>query len=228
MTYLYQTPIKMPRGSHYGSDYWISYSYKLKRKVCLYSMLEYANFIVLEMNPNVDFFCEQPCKIEENKTARISSSVLDFWVHYQDSSAEFQEVKYSYELVGTGDAAERSQRQIKFQHDWCVENGYKYKVMTEKELYDGPFKIQNLQLLQSHILRLEGLNTFNLRNFFEMIKTRSMSIGEIKEQRILPNDMELSILAYQHYLGNIEIDVKNRPIDNCTEVKVCETKNIIF
>ena len=57
MSYLYQTPIKMPRGLHYGSDYWISNSFKLKRNVHLYSMLEYANFIELEMNPSVEYFC---------------------------------------------------------------------------------------------------------------------------------------------------------------------------
>ena len=59
MTYQYQSPIKMPRGSHYGSDYWISYSYKLKRKVRLFSMLEYSNFIELEMNSEVEFFCRE-------------------------------------------------------------------------------------------------------------------------------------------------------------------------
>ena len=49
----------MPRGTHYGSDYWIIYSKKLQRQVHLYSMLEHANFIVLEMDSHVEYFCER-------------------------------------------------------------------------------------------------------------------------------------------------------------------------
>ena len=144
MPYLYQTPVEMPRGSHYGSDYWIVYSYKLGRNVHLYSMLEYANFIILEMNSSVEFFCEQPLKIQANLSHTKKSSVFDFWVYYKNGSSEFQEVKYSSELIGNSNAALRSQNQIQFQKEWCKSNGYEYKVITEKNLYDKPFKIQNL------------------------------------------------------------------------------------
>ena len=48
--YQYEKPIEMPRGSHYGSDYWVVYSKKLDRRVQCYSMLEFANFLQIEMS----------------------------------------------------------------------------------------------------------------------------------------------------------------------------------
>ena len=56
----FTTPIEMPRGTHYGSNYFIVYSHKIKRNVKLYSNLEYYNFLTLETDPNVEYFCEQP------------------------------------------------------------------------------------------------------------------------------------------------------------------------
>lgn len=97
MKYLYSTPISMPRGTHYGSDYWIIYSKKLQRQVHLYSMLEHANFIVLEMDSHVEYFCEQPLKITDYNASK-QQSVFDFWVYFTNGTYEFQEIKYSSEL----------------------------------------------------------------------------------------------------------------------------------
>ena len=60
----FDKPIKMPRGTHYGSNYWEVYSKKMGRKACFFSNLEYHNFLTLEMNPDVIQMCEQPLEIE--------------------------------------------------------------------------------------------------------------------------------------------------------------------
>lgn len=227
MSYLFETPLKMPRGTHYGSDYWIAYSYKLKRMVHLYSMLEYANFITLEMNPAVEFFCEQPYRIESQGGVK-TSSVFDFWVQYKEGHSEFQEVKYSSELTGSSDADKRSQEQIAFQREWCQKNGYGYQVVTEKDLYDGSFAFQNLKSLHNHMLRYSQVGTYDARVLYGLLnRQKKLTLGELKEFKALPEKYELAILAYQFYLGKILINLKDRPIDNSTEVMVCETKNII-
>ena len=229
MTYLFQTPIEMPRGSHYGSDYWISYSYKLKRIIHLYSMLEYANFITLEMNPTVEYFCEQPLKIQDvNYSSNKRVSVFDFWVQYIDSTNEFQEIKYSSDLTGNNDSSIRAQKQIEFQRDWCLTHRHNYRVITEKDLYKGQFRIQNLELLHSHLLRYSQISRSPSENLYKLLSERILSIGEMQSLKILPKNYELNILAYQYYLGNIEMNLNDRPLDNYTEVKLCVEKNIIF
>ncbi len=223
MSYLYQTPIEMPRGSHYGSDYWIAYSYKLKRKVHFFSMLEYANFVTLEMNPEVEFFCEQPLKITNSDSHLKKSSVFDFWVYYKNGESEFQEVKYSSELSGNSDSALRSQNQIEFQRKWCSDNGFAYKIVTEKELYVGQFTFPNLQLLQGHLLRYNLNNRIDTTKFYNILSQNGqLTLGDIKALEMFPLNFEMGFLAYQYYMGYIDMTINDRPLDNSTGVRLCE------
>lgn len=229
MTYMFESPIEMPRGSHYGSDYWVAYSYKLKRIVRLYSMLEYANFITLEMTPTVEYFCEQPLKIENpDLSSSKKTSVFDFWVQYSDFTHEFQEIKYSSELTENSDNATRSKEQVKIQSNWCSTNGYNYRIITDNDLYDGQFKIQNLELLHNHLLRFSQTNQVDLKSLQKILSENILSITEIKSLKILPDCYELSALAYLFYSGYISMNIKDRPLDNYTEVKLCEVKSTIF
>lgn len=227
--YLYNKPISMPRGSHYGSDYWICYSFKLQRIVHLYSMLEYGNFISLEMDPEVKYFCEQPLEIEafDEQLKRNKKSVFDFWVCYKDGYAEFQEVKYSMELTGDSKSAIRSQQQIKLQRKWCDTNKQNYKIVTEKDLNIGPYRMSNLELLRSCML--EGRIIFKQmpRTLYRLLGDNPITIGELINLKILPENIELNIIAQQFYLGNIYLEINNRPIEYCTEVCLCEEKNTI-
>lgn len=229
MEYVFENPIEMPRGSHYGSDYWIAYSYKLKRIAHLYSILEYANFITLEMNYKVKYFCEQPVKIEDiNNSIGKKSSVLDFWVQYINGSCEFQEIKYSTDLVGTSESSIRSQKQVEFQRNWCLNNNYNYSIVTEKDLYTGQFIIQNLELLHSHLLNYNQMATNLPENLIKILCDHNLTISEIQSLQILPEKYELSILAHQYYKGNIDIvNLKDRPLDQYSEVKLCEKKDTI-
>lgn len=74
----YINPIEMPRGTHYGSNYWEAYSNKLKRKICLFSNLEYENFLSLEMNANVMKYCEQPWRLKYWKIIRFTNLLSIF------------------------------------------------------------------------------------------------------------------------------------------------------
>lgn len=229
MSYLFENPINMPRGSHYGSDYWIVYSYKLKRKVHLYSMLEYANFISLEMDSAVEFYCEQPLKIVNTSVSEKTSSIFDFWVQYTDSSSEFQEIKYNADIIGNDKSALRTQKQIEFQKKWCDANGFNYRVITDNDLYTGQFVIPNLTLLHTHLLHNNrSISKKESEHLFNQLSIQPLTIGNMKFMNILAGNNPLSILAHQFYLGKITMNINERPIDNYTEVRICEQKNIIF
>ena len=133
----------MPRGSHYGSDYWIAYSYKLKRQVEFHSMLEFYQFIRLEMDPTVEFFCEQPVRMEFEHEGKMQESIPDFWVYFRNASSEFQEIKSSQDLKGDHMSAERAQKQIDIQKKWCEKYGIVHKVITEEDIFNNQYRMQN-------------------------------------------------------------------------------------
>jgi len=218
MSYLYKSPIKMPRGTHYGSDYWIFYSLKLGRTVKVYSMLEYANAISLEMNPVVKYYCEQPAKVSSIRNDKTVNAIFDFWVLYNDDSNEFQEVKYSSELEGDDEASIRSQKQIEIQKEWCIDNNKNYRIVTERELFCGPFYFHNLTLLHSHLLRYDTNPKLELSTLLSYLKEGVRTIEEIKEKNFVPDEKIFSVLALLYYKGSIEINLDARPLDNLTEV----------
>ena len=138
------TPINIPRSTHYGINFYNTYSTKIKRKVAFYSQLEYHNFLTLEFNPSVINFCEQPLKIEIDVDGKRESSIFDMWVLYETGFEEFQEVKYQKELVDNLTSS-RSIDQIEKQKLWCQSNGYLHSIRTENDIYLGPFYISNLK-----------------------------------------------------------------------------------
>lgn len=220
--YMFTKPLEMPRGRKYGSDYWIAYSSKLKRTVALYSMLEYYYFLCLEMNPDVEYFCEQPCKIEYDIDGKKHSSVFDFWVYYADNHSEFHEVKYSKELSGDTNKALRSQNQIAHQKQWCMNNGCIYQVVTEKDIIVSEYYIENLKSLQHRVTRY-NMNDYDffLNSLREYITNCNgiAYLGDIIKQGILEKGKELDFLAYAYQTGDITMDLTYRPLDNSMEVK---------
>ncbi|MBR5297757.1 MAG: Tn7 transposase TnsA N-terminal domain-containing protein [Parabacteroides sp.] len=221
ITYIFQSPIKMPRGSHYGSDFWITYSYKLKRRVNLYSYLEYTQFISLEMNPEVEFFCEQPLEISGTFNGKNKKSVFDFWVQYKNSNSEFQEVKYISELKGNDKKSVRSKEQTEFQKQWCDENNYKYAIITDEDIFKSRHYIGNLQLLRSHLIRSGIINKKDGEELLKKLRFANLTIGEIRNLNLVSEDNLLGILAKLLYDGIIEIDAISRPLDKSTEVHLC-------
>lgn len=222
MSYLFNKPSEMPRGSHYGSDYWVTYSYKLKRRACLYSYLEYSHFISLEMNPLVEYFCEQPCEINGTFNGKSKKSVFDFWVQYKNNNSEFQEVKYLSELNGSDKNALRSKEQTEFQKQWCAENNYKYTIITDEDIFKSRHHIGNLQLLRSHLIQSGVINKKACEELYKKLKFSNLTIGEIRNLNLISEDNLIGTLAKLFYDGIIEIDTINRPLDKSTEVRICE------
>lgn len=221
--YMYTKPIPMPRGSKYGSDYWVVYSSKLKRIVTLYSMLEYYYFLVLEMSPEVEYFCEQPYKIEYDIDGKKYSSVFDFWVYYSDNHSEFHEIKYLKELSGNTKEALRSQKQIAYQKQWCKNNGCMHQVVTEKDIIVSEYYIENLKSLQHRVARCDVKDYVF---YFDMLKAfidncnGVVYIGDIIEHELLEKGSERDFLAYAYQRGDITMDLAERPLDNSMEVRI--------
>ena len=58
-------PVLSRKSSHFGSNFWDCFSQKINRDVNFYSDLEYEHWILVETNPDIEYFCEQPLKILE-------------------------------------------------------------------------------------------------------------------------------------------------------------------
>lgn len=219
----YTTPIEMPRGTHYGNNYHIVYSSKLKRICNFFSDLEYYNFLSLEIDPMVETFCEQPAKIEIIEENEIRHVIFDMWVRYKDGREEFQEVKYSSELKGYSEEALRSQEQIRKEQRWCNDNNIAFVVRTDKTIPKGHYFIKNANIISARLRRYLPTEDkyYNPLIIAALKKAKLLTVSELIDNGLLPINNEFNHLCYMYERGLISMNMSDRPIDKNTEVTLC-------
>ena len=220
MDYLFKTPIDMPRGTHYGNNYWMFHSRKVGRRVTAFSNLEYANLLKLEMNPEVEYYCEQPCKQVVNIDGKKYDTVFDVYIVYKDGREEFQEVKYEEELESDTDQGKRSRKQIEIQKHWCLQNGYPYKVVTDKDIYIGKYTLRNLTNFASKARRYMKANKKADNSMIMLLTDKNkVTIGQLISMGRISETNGFDYLADLYFRGVITInDFDNEPISYATEV----------
>lgn len=222
MKYRYEKPIEMQRGTHYGSNYWEVYSKKVNRIVKFFSNLEYENFLSLEVNADVEYFCEQPVEVKVFIDGDNKKTVFDMWVKYKDGREEYQEVKYESELIGDNEKAVRTQKQIEAQKKWCTENGQTHVIRTENEIHTGIFKVRNLKYIAGKIRRYNCVdyNYFKQHLINYLLEKGKVAIQDIINLNILPKGKEIEYICIMFYFGIILLDIEDKPICKDTGVSL--------
>ena len=217
----FDKPIQMPRGSHYGSNYWEVYSKKMWRKACFYSNLEYHNFLTLEMDPKVIQMCEQPLEIEIMIDGKNEKSILDVWLKYADGSEEIQEVKSVESLKEGAEDYNRTKAQIQKQKLWCEENSIAYTVRSEKEIYAGENLIENYAYMATRVRRYtlpEDAQRYTNLLIGYLDARKRTDVEKLIETGRLPMGQEMDFLCYMHFSGIINMEISDRPLGKRTEV----------
>ena len=220
--YRYTKPVEMPRSTHYGNNYYVIPSRKLNRNVIAFSFLEYANILTLEMNPLVEFYCEQPCTADVYVDGRKFTTTFDVYVVYTDGREEMQEIKYLSEYKGKDEKGERDRAQVEKQRLWCAQNAIDHALRTDGIIMPGNFTIRNLGWLAAKARRTSNTNEMArklLRNYLD--KTGKITIGQLYSSGNITEQDGLNILADMFYRGEIFFsDIDSEVISNKTEVYV--------
>ena len=219
--YRFTEPIPMPRGKKYGNNYWLFLSKKIGRRVTAYSNLEYDNLISLEMDHEVEYFCEQPFKASLILDNVCCETIFDVWVLYKNGREEFQEVKYSFE-VNNPDSQTRTVKQIQLQKQWCMYNNQNYVIRTDEDLYLGQYYMMNLRYMASKIRRCNipsGIQTAKEREIIKLLNQRYMNVDDVCSCGVFPKGMESDFLSMMYYKGLICFsNIENEIINGKTEV----------
>lgn len=220
--YRYTKPVEMPRSTHYGNNYYVIPSRKLNRNVIAFSFLEYANILTLEMNPLVEFYCEQPCTADVYVDGRKCTTTFDVYVVYTDGREEMQEIKYFSEYNAQNVKGERDRTQVETQRLWCTQNAIDHALRTDDIIMPGNFTIRNLEWLAAKARRTSNTNEMArklLLNYLD--KTGKLTIGQLYSSGNITEQDGLNILADMFYRGEIFFsDIDSEVISNRTEVYV--------
>jgi hypothetical protein len=137
-------PVWRPDKPSGSGDRRFVFSPKMRRQVAFSSTLESDRWRLLEYDPDVTAFCEQPGVVVDYVDGQWRRSRLDFWVRYVSGREVFEEVKHSSELR---DPNSRAQKQIEIQRGGLRALGKEFQVTTELEIWANPILNNSLRTL---------------------------------------------------------------------------------
>lgn len=136
------------RQGRYGNNLWCAWSPKLQRLVHLHSDLEYHHWILVEANPDIITFCEQPVKMRAHVDGRDRASIVDMWAQWRDGIEEYREIKYLKDMA-TIESNPDLRRQLDIQRAWCSRHKMAHAIFTEKQIFAKPLFLKNWKLVLS-------------------------------------------------------------------------------
>jgi hypothetical protein len=196
-------PIVLSKNVQRRSNFWNCKSHKIGRDVYFYSELEYENWITVETDPIVVDFCEKPMKVRGLFEGKVYESTFDMWIKWNDGNEEFIEVIYNKTLK----TSQIRQRKINIQVNWCKENNFRHRILTEYDIRIQP-KLKNLKIILPYIKDFNNLNEINLYKVKGLIKAEQQTLKEILD--MIGSIDRLSfykIIFYLYYTGQIDLDI---------------------
>jgi len=212
-----QQPKIMPRGSKYGSNYWISEGPKVgMRQVTFYSDLEFDHWVYVETEPEVEKYCEQYPEISYVLNGELHSSVFDMWIQFRDGSIKCCEIKYESELTIENPQYERTLRQTEAQRAYCEQNGIHYEIVTDKHLRQNPYELENrLNIISFVKNNPEPSATAQLRKY---IRNERKSMQVITDLTSIPYPLVHNACLWLYYHGVIQLNLDESIVCRKTEV----------
>lgn len=204
---------KQPRG-RFGSNFWEVYSPKLDRNVCLYSNLERDHWVLVESDPNIVWFLENPIAIRIRIDGRDIRTVPDMMVRFSDDTEEYREVKHVKDLASLD---ERGINQLAAQHTWASVCGRSYRIIDDTEIRANRIYLANWKHALSYVAQFQPVELQNalrvLRQLFD--SSPRWILGEL-ENRCAPLSKTLTRAAIVRLLqsGHITADLMQYPFNS--------------
>lgn len=208
--------------NNYGSNRWVVYSPKLDRQVILYSDLEHDRWVLVESDPLIATFCEQPFRISIKLASGRVVTVFDFWLRRRCGCEELEEVKYKDQL----ESSARVRRQLEAQRKWTDLHSFRYRILTEEVIRAHPVRLANWKRMLS---QLGATNRVNLDPQTDavtglILKAGRLPLSEI-ELRLRPLDSMLVRTAVFKLIHAGKADAQfldSKPLDGSTLVEVTD------
>lgn len=195
-------PVFINKTNKFGNNRWIVYSNKISRNVYLFSDLEYANWLVVENDQSIKYFCEQPIIIETIFEGKIKTSIPDMYIQYVNGVEAMREIKYSVDIT-----SERAKQQSFIQKSWCNKNNYKYELVTEEHLTTNPVYLSNLKLLSKIEIDIGIVNKFK-ETLDKYINSKPNTVLELSKEM----NIEIEVILQQIFCL-IKVNYINSNID---------------
>ncbi|MFZ5353733.1 MAG: hypothetical protein ACOZCL_13565 [Bacillota bacterium] len=194
--------------------YMEAYSPKLDRIVILNNELEYDNWVLLESDPGIVEYCEQPIKIKYHENGFTYVTKIDIWFKKKNNEVGF--IKLDYDDA----KSVRYNNEILLQKRWCRENGFSYMLLGRREITSNEMYLNNMKHLLSVITAYKDIVDTDIKAIEKLIEENNrISIGAIVDKlNPIPYTRIRAAVYRMIYNGSIKADVKIVPLGDKTNV----------
>ena len=173
-------------------------SLKMQRMVSFESTIERDYAYVLDFEPEVTSFSEQPLTIEYPDADRVRRYTPDFEVVRTDQRHWLVECK-PQQLLHTDD----NQRKFAAAQAWCAERGWQFEVVTDTQLRAG-YRLQNIQFLTYHARFTFSAKTKSQVQTILAAHPAEMTVGEVADY-LADSDLAQSLALIWHMAFHHEV-----------------------
>lgn len=211
MKYRFSQPIEKSRASSYGSNYYTFNSRKLGRNVSAFSNLEYDSFISLEMNYQVEWYCERPLKEDFYVDGHKYQFIPNVYVKMRDGSDYFQIIRSDQKNLENEDKSNL----------WASQRNEKLIFITASDIYKGAFLSRNLSYLASCSRHYQTIDKGADANILRYIQANGfVSLGQLINVGII-TPKGIPYIGDLYFRGLIKfVDIAERTISYQTEVTI--------
>ena len=187
-------------------------SLKTGRMVWFESFLERDFIHLLEFEPSVISFTEQPFTLEYGHQGKTRRYTPDFHVQLASQRQVVVECKPTAFL-------EHQDNPLKFAaaRAWCAERGWAFRVVTEGDVRPQP-RLANIKLLARYA-RLRVAPQVQSQAFAALVAEPAMDLGQLA-QRLAPTDPAAALPGLLHLAARhaIALDLDQAPLSPATRV----------
>jgi hypothetical protein len=181
-------------------------STKMGRMIAFESLLERDFIYLLDYDPGVDWFEEQPLSIEYLHEIQLLHYTPDF--HLLERGQHVLVECKPERFVDT----EENCRKFAVAQAWCEERGWEFRLITDQQVRRG-YRLQNIKLLSQYARQKVDTATRSQIQAFVQVAQMPVCIHDLA-QAIAPI-ASLFCLAYHH---EIELSLDEAPISESTLV----------
>ena len=191
-------------------------SLKMGRMVAFESLIEQDLLYVLDYEPDVLTFGEQPVQIEYPWQGKMLHYTPDFHV-VRLAGQELVECK-PQALLGT----EENQRKFKVAEEWCKKQGWKFSVVTDQELRTG-HRLNNIKLLTRYAR--VSVKPEMVQRILDHLSSMPSPIALLEASNLIEPDhpdqgvAALLYLAFHHRIG---LPLEIAPISGATLIEITQ------
>lgn len=170
------SPTWLLPANRFGNNRWIVFSIRLMRLIVLYSDLEYDHWVIVESNPRIISYCEQPLRVRVKLPSGFVTTVFDMWLLFDSGEEEFREIKYREQLTQP-----KTKRQIDAQKMWCGLKPARHEVFDQFVIRSNPLYLHSWKFILRCLVATHKANLKSLADrVFQLLANGPRSLGQLE------------------------------------------------